>query len=93
MATIAPARKGIPSPDRRPASDLVQVYRARIPYRCAADCGESIRWGQPYIQTSPDRHPLENAHFACVQHDLHVLGLDFTSMTMATVRKIKAVKS
>jgi hypothetical protein len=58
-----PARKGFSRPEQRAANDPVQVYRQPIPFRCSAGCGESIRWGQEFVQTC--RKPLERAHRAC----------------------------
>jgi hypothetical protein len=41
------------------------VYPYPVPFHCAAGCGEPIRQGMRYVQTSKDLRPLERMHVAC----------------------------
>lgn len=43
------------------------LYLFPIPFRCSADCGDPIRQGQEFVQTSPDWKPLERAHAGCLR--------------------------
>lgn len=62
-------------------------YLYPIPFHCSKDCGQPVRMGEMFVQTSPDKGPLTRAHAACM---LGRKGLDATRGSSAEVAAQRA---